>query len=310
MSTRPVPTNLDSWPRVVDLLLSQKYFLHVLWSSDSKVMSVIGVGRPGIIERLCGASRLDEPVVLEALRELDRRGLVVLDEVTREVAIRGWVRFHKFKGRWAEVAEVAFEEVQSTRIKAVLVQQEGLKAIFPKKSDASPPTAAATATASSTAAEAPAAENNAATSEIDAAKATLPPPPASPSASPNQAPPTKVRRVRQSGIVTWMEPRDVLEAERIEAEATAKEIEGACVKVRKASGKDPVPGMVWREIEAARARQRAEEAYQALLNTPPAPSGFPPADEEGAGGERGKEERWNKTLEALPPDLQPKKRAA
>ena len=140
MSTRPVPTNLDAWPGVTDLLISQKFLLHVLWSSPPGLVSVCGVGRPGIIERLCGASRLDEPVVAEALRELDRRGLVVFDEETREVALRRWTRFHKFAGRWASAAEKAYEEIESARVKSILVQQEGLKAIFPNKSNNSAPT--------------------------------------------------------------------------------------------------------------------------------------------------------------------------
>ena len=72
MSTRPVPTNLDSWPGVTDLVGSYKHMLHVLWSSPPSLVNVVGVGRPGVIERLTGATRLDEPVVLEALRELDR----------------------------------------------------------------------------------------------------------------------------------------------------------------------------------------------------------------------------------------------
>ncbi len=134
MSTRPVPTNLDSWPGVTDLVVSYKHILHVLWSSPSSLVNVIGVGGPGIIERLTGATRLDEPVILEALRELDRRRLVVLDEDTREVAIRRWCAFHKFKGRWASAAAQAFGMVASAKIKGVLVKDEGVKGVFPEKS--------------------------------------------------------------------------------------------------------------------------------------------------------------------------------
>jgi len=132
--TRPVPTSLANWAGVSDLLPDFKLLLFLLWSSPSPLVSVIGVGGPGTIERLTSSTRFDEPVVLEALRELDRRGLVVLDEETREVAIRRWVKFHNFTGRWAKVAEESFGQVQSAKIKSVLVQQEGLKAIFPTKS--------------------------------------------------------------------------------------------------------------------------------------------------------------------------------
>lgn len=134
--TRPVPTNLDGWVGVTDLVVPYKHILHVLWSAPSNLVSVIGVGRPGVIEHLTGATRNDEPVVLEALRELHRRGLLVLDEETREIAIRRWCRFHKFPGRWAIAAHSAFQKIESPVIKGVLVRHEGVNAIFPEKSKA------------------------------------------------------------------------------------------------------------------------------------------------------------------------------
>ncbi|BBN88868.1 hypothetical protein [Azospira sp. I09] len=137
--TRPVPTNLDGWVGVTDLVVSYKHILHVLWSAPSSLVSVIGVGRPGIIEHLTGAARQDEPVIVEALRELHRRGLVVLDEQTREVAIRRWCRFHKFNGRWAQAARIAFDKIESPVIKGVLVRHEGVNTVFPEKSKAPTP---------------------------------------------------------------------------------------------------------------------------------------------------------------------------
>lgn len=134
--TRPVPTNLDGWVGVTDLVVPYKHILHVLWSAPSSLVSVIGVGRPGIIEHLTGAARQDEPVIVEALRELHRRGLVVLDEQTREVAVRRWCRFHRFNGRWAVAAHSAFDKIESLVIKSVLVRHEGVNAIFPDKSKA------------------------------------------------------------------------------------------------------------------------------------------------------------------------------
>lgn len=134
MSTRPVPCNLDGWPGVTDLVVDYKFLLHVLWSSPSSLVSVIGVGGPGTIERLISAARTDETVVLEALREFERRGLVVIDEKTREVCIRGWLRFHNLEGRWRIAARKAYENVVSNKIKGVLVAHEGVKAFFPEKS--------------------------------------------------------------------------------------------------------------------------------------------------------------------------------
>ncbi len=137
--TRPVPTNLDTQVGVTDLNIIYKHLLHVLWSSPSNLVSVIGVGQAGTIEHLTGASRSDEPVVLEALRELHRRGLVVLDEQTREVAIRRWCKYHKFPGRWAAQAKIAYDRIESAAIKSVLVRHEGVNAIFPEKSKAADP---------------------------------------------------------------------------------------------------------------------------------------------------------------------------
>ena len=137
--TRPVPTSLDNWVGVTDLVISYKFLLHVLWSSPGNIVSVIGVGAPGVIERLCSSSRMDEPVVLEALRELDRRGLVALDEATREVAIRRWCAFHNFTGIWGKKAKEAYDEISSSKIKGILAKQEGGKGFFPIETPTSPP---------------------------------------------------------------------------------------------------------------------------------------------------------------------------
>lgn len=129
--TRPVPTALASWPGVSDLLPDVKLLLFLLWSSPSSLVSTIGVGGPGTIERLTSSSRLDEPVILDALRELERRGLVALDENSREVGIRRWCRFHKFSGRWAAVARRDFEQIASLKIKGIWAKEERVRELFP-----------------------------------------------------------------------------------------------------------------------------------------------------------------------------------
>lgn len=58
---------------------------------------------------------------------------------------------------------------------------------------------------------------------------------------------TKARRVRPSGIVTWT-PDDVVAAEALEASAPPEEIQTA-ISVLKRLEKEPVPGLVGREIE-------------------------------------------------------------
>lgn len=68
--------------------------------------------------------------------------------------------------------------------------------------------------------------------------------------------PGKRRRARASGIVTWT-PEDEDAAARIEAETDQAEVARAVQAVRDA-GREPVPGLVSREIESTRRRQEAE----------------------------------------------------
>lgn len=83
----------------------------------------------------------------------------------------------------------------------------------------------------------------------------------------------KRRKTRSSGIVTWME-EDVLAAEIIEC-GNEVEIVAAAVAVLTKNGKEPLPGLVEREIgrlqkarDDAQLRAAAEAARQALLSAP------------------------------------------
>lgn len=233
--TRPVPTNLDGWPGVTDLVVPYKHILHVLWSAPSSLVSVIGVGRPGIIEHLTSAARQDEPVTLEALRELHRRGLVVLDEQTREVAIRRWCRVHKFAGRWAAQAKIAFDRVESASIKSVLVRHEGVNAIFPEKSKAADPNSNSNCNCN-----VEAAAPRAACGPADAAAASL----------------IEKRRHplrTQTGIECWYLSEDP-EAAAIEDSTPSEQIAAAVLTIRarqNSAGKptSPVPALVKTELE-------------------------------------------------------------
>lgn len=301
-------------PAVRELVPDLKLLLAVLTVGCE---SHAGVWRPAGIGEDTG---LDAAALDGGMADLERRSHVLYDRKTGEVFLMAWYRDNTFntptrQGQWRD----DFKQVESPRLRMVVMEAIDASpecGLHPKNVDNSNENQDNQSDASQGQGEgegegigkaAANAAPNAASSETNAAKPTPPLPLA---ANLNQGPVTKVRRVRPSGIVTWMEPPDIIEADRIEAEATPEEIEGACAKVQKATGKDPVPGMVWKEIGRARARQRAEEAYQARLNAPPAPSGSPPTPEEKAGGGGSKGEGWNKTLEALPPHLQPKKRAA
>ena len=71
----------------------------------------------------------------------------------------------------------------------------------------------------------------------------------------------KVRRQRKSGIVTWLHD-DADEAEMIEANEPETEVQAA-VAALVTRGKDPVPGLVGREIQQARAGRVAAERAKA-----------------------------------------------
>lgn len=84
----------------------------------------------------------------------------------------------------------------------------------------------------------------------------------------------KRRIVRSSGIVTWT-PDDHPEAERIEQQHGADAI-GAAIAALAAAGKEPVPGLITREIdrqrrerEAAERRAAAEAVHAARLSASP-----------------------------------------
>lgn len=82
----------------------------------------------------------------------------------------------------------------------------------------------------------------------------------------------KVRKVRESGIVTWC-ASDVPAAQQIEKRYGMEVISAAVIAV--SATKDPVPGLITREItrqrsiqQAAQRRAAAEMAYQARLSAP------------------------------------------
>ena len=78
---------------------------------------------------------------------------------------------------------------------------------------------------------------------------------------PATAPSGKRRRTRPSGIVTWLLGDDA-EAEQIEKWAAPEELAAAVQSVL-SFGRDPVPGLVSREIERLRRRRESEAAAQA-----------------------------------------------
>jgi len=91
----------------------------------------------------------------------------------------------------------------------------------------------------------------------------------------NPAPIGKRRRVRGSGIVCWLDA-DEAEAERVENSSSRDDLSDAIQSVL-LSGREPVPGLVAREIEHLRRRREAEAAAQARRA-----ASSPPVDPEAA----------------------------
>jgi len=86
----------------------------------------------------------------------------------------------------------------------------------------------------------------------------------------------KRRRRRESGIVTWI-PDDEVAAERLESNSSPDDLARAVQSVM-CYGKDPVPGLVSRELERLLRRREAETAVQERR----AAASAPPADPEDA----------------------------
>ena len=89
----------------------------------------------------------------------------------------------------------------------------------------------------------------------------------------------KIRIQRKSGIVTWLE-EDVAQAEIIEAKEQETDVREAADALAEL-GKDPVPGLVQRQIQQARARRIEKERAKARGTgcSPPVPVSLTLSDE-------------------------------
>ncbi len=119
--SRLVPTNLLSWPRIKDLLPDQKLIAYYLWASRFSnscgcyeipfELSAVEMG-------------LSELALVEAIRELERRGLVMFDHATGEVFVLDWYRFHKFSsGAQQSQLRQSLAKIQSDRLKKIVIHK-------------------------------------------------------------------------------------------------------------------------------------------------------------------------------------------
>ena len=240
VDTRPVPVSLLRWPRTRDLVTQYKGILMYLWAHPEQTACgcyLLPLDAPA------ADLSMSSPSLADALTEFQRRKLVDLDQITGEVMLPDWFRWYKPR------TPAACGAVDSS-IKRILSQdlhekvEKSYKSIVPawkgkekeKVKEAAPSTQGA----------------NAATAVGSTGKR---------------------RDERPSGIVTW-EPLDIEKALLIEQTHGVKEI-SAAVAALATINKDPVPGLVARELsrqrmecDAAARRATAEAAHQARLNSP------------------------------------------
>jgi hypothetical protein len=91
--SRPVPCNLLSSPRVAGLLPDQKLIVAYLWFN--RFTSAAGCYQIPIPMASVELG-LSETALSEALRDFEKRELILYDQKTSEIFIIDWFRFHKF----------------------------------------------------------------------------------------------------------------------------------------------------------------------------------------------------------------------
>lgn len=232
-----VPTTLPDWPRVTPLPPEEKLILGLgLWAG--RYTSTIGVAAIPL-RPLAASLGLDPAALHSGIKTLCQERLVLADWDTYEFFVCDWFRFHTFKGTGVAIAQNEFTKISSkTVVDAVSKAAPWLaaEAIHKPKNGqttSNQRTALPTATSSSIASA-----------------------------------PDRFRSRRGSGIVTFFST-DKERAEAIERKYSAEAIQTAASAVG-ARNKEPVPGLVEKEIEA---RIRAAEQYKlsakAFTSNPP-----------------------------------------
>lgn len=125
--SRPVPTNLLSWPRVSGLLPDQKLLVYYLWANRFTSASGCYQLPVALASVELGLSEL---ALNEAIVDFVKRELILLDPKTGEVFVCDWFRFHKFATTsQIRQLQIAFDKIESENLKkAVLHKINGLLA--------------------------------------------------------------------------------------------------------------------------------------------------------------------------------------
>jgi hypothetical protein len=111
---RILPTNIWSHPDFCDLLPDQKLLMIWLWVNpavSSAGVQLFDAGIAGV------ATSLQKAAVTDAIIEFERRSLVVYDQMTGELFITKWFRWHRFndKRRWT-VLQADLKKIESRKI--------------------------------------------------------------------------------------------------------------------------------------------------------------------------------------------------
>jgi hypothetical protein len=115
-----VPSNFMSWPRIADLLPDQKLIARELWCNVfCRPHGCYALSIPMFSASLS----LTAASVLEALRDFERRELIIFDEVTSEIYIMDWLRFHTFSGWAIGNYWKGVSDIRSPRLKKIVTEK-------------------------------------------------------------------------------------------------------------------------------------------------------------------------------------------
>ncbi len=246
--SRPVPTNLMSWPRVADLLPDQKLIVYHLWASRHTTPSgcYLLPLASFAVEISLGVAALQE-----ALRQFVKLGLVDYDPDTGEIFVTDWYRFHKSAGRGRRIIVASIAKIQSARLKQIVINKSGLSEQSHDKSTTSSPTATPTSTSTSTLCM---------HGVGDAAAPSTPPPGALRAKTKIEIGRPKQRALTTEGVVVWTD-QDLLAAAILVQKFGSAAVAAAAATLQ-AQGIDPLPGRVIKALEqSARQQNLADPAY-------------------------------------------------
>ncbi len=110
-----MPTTLLDWPRITDLLPDQKLIVMRVWCAPW--LSSAGVGLMPLASEAATLS-LSRAALEEALREFERRELIIYDNDTGEIFVRDWFRFHVFNSARARaIVRADIQKIRSSKIR-------------------------------------------------------------------------------------------------------------------------------------------------------------------------------------------------